>query len=155
VEEVVWKDDVDAKGTGGGISTFFRVPAFQKNANVPPSVNDGRRGRGVPDVAAAAGKINGYRVFLNGQPTVASGTSAVAPLWGALLTLVNAQRSRSVGFINPFLYDRHELLRVITSGDNVNPFENIGYQATDGWSACTGLGVPKGADLIRALTAMP
>jgi kumamolisin len=154
-DEVVWNDQVNAKGTGGGISTLFKVPAFQKNANVPPSVSGGRKGRGVPDVAAAAAETNGYRVFVDGEATVASGTSAVAPLWGALVTLVNAQRSHSAGHINPFLYEHPELLRVITKGDNISPLEGIGYAATDGWSACTGLGVPKGADLIRALAAMP
>lgn len=153
-DEVVWKDEPNAKGTGGGISTLFGVPAFQKKAKVPPSASGGRRGRGVPDVAAAASETNGYRIFIGGGATVASGTSAVAPLWGAIVALVNAQRRRSVGYINPFLYQHPELLRVITQGDNISPIENIGYSATDGWSACTGLGVPKGADLIRALTAI-
>jgi kumamolisin len=40
------------------------------------------------------------------------------------------------------------------TGNNIATGTNIGYQATRGWSACTGLGVPKGADLIRALTAI-
>jgi hypothetical protein len=30
-------------------------------------------------------EINGYRIFLNDTEVVASGTSAVAPLWGAFL----------------------------------------------------------------------
>ena len=34
--------------------------------------------------------INGYRVFFNGKEVVASGTSAVAPLWGAFIALINA-----------------------------------------------------------------
>jgi len=153
VDEVVWNDG--ANGTGGGVSAKYAVPSFQKNAKVPPSVTGGRRGRGVPDVAAAADEVNGYRIFFNGAATVTSGTSAVAPLWGAFLALINAQRARPLGFVNPFLYQHPELLRVVTSGNNINTFENIGYQAGPGWSACTGLGVPKGADLIRALTAMP
>lgn len=151
-DEVVWNDGL--VGTGGGISAIYPVPAFQKAANVPPSVNGRRRGRGVPDVAAAAAEINGYRIVLNGAQTVASGTSAVAPLWGAFLALVNAERGRSIGFVNTALYRQPALLKVITTGNNIDRFENIGYQAGPGWSACTGLGVPKGADLMRALTAM-
>lgn len=84
VNETVWNDD-GVHGTGGGISEEYQVPAFQAAARIPGSLNDGRRGRGVPDVAAAAAPTNGYRIFLNGVDFVASGTSAVAPLWGASL----------------------------------------------------------------------
>lgn len=151
-QEVVWNDGTN--GTGGGVSALFAVPSFQQSAKIPPSVNDGRRGRGVPDVAAAAAEINGYRIVLNGTETVASGTSAVAPLWGAFLALINAERARPLGFVNTALYGQPNLLRIITRGDNIDRFGNIGYQAGAGWSACTGLGVPKGADLIRALRAI-
>jgi hypothetical protein len=39
-------------------------------------------------------EINGYRIFLNDTEVVASGTGAVAPLWGAFLGLRNEQRGR-------------------------------------------------------------
>ena len=152
VGEVVWNEGL--RGTGGGISEKYAVPAFQANANVPGSRNDGKRGRGLPDVAAAAGKRNGYRVMLGNDDIVASGTSAVAPLWGAFIALVNEQRGQALGFINTRLYAVPDLLKVITSGDNFEEGTDLGYAARDGWSACTGLGSPKGAAIIAAFTAV-
>jgi kumamolisin len=35
---------------------------------------------------------------------VFGGTSAVAPLWAALIALLNAQSKKSVGFLNSVLY---------------------------------------------------
>jgi kumamolisin len=148
-DEIVWNDGL--RGTGGGISDFFLVPEFQKSAQVPPSVNDGRLGRGVPDVAAAASETNGYRIFLRGSDVTTGGTSAAAPLWAAFIALLNAMRGKSLGFINPTLYRDPDLLRRIASGDNA--IFGIGYKAGTGWSACTGLGTPKGAAMIVSLTA--
>jgi kumamolisin len=78
--EVVWNDG--AIGTGGGISDAFPVPAYQSGFALPPSVNDGKLRRGVPDVAAAAAGRPGYRIVLNGTEMVKDGTSAVAPPFG-------------------------------------------------------------------------
>jgi kumamolisin len=152
-DEVVW-NDLGRRGTGGGISEIYSVPAFQTGANVPGSLNDGKPGRGVPDVAAAAAQVNGYLIFLRGAEVVASGTSAVAPLWGAFVALLNEQRGASLGFLNDRLYQSPDLLKVITSGDNIDAETGLGYAAGTGWSACTGLGSPKGPAIIAALTAV-
>lgn len=152
VDEVVWNDGFT--GTGGGVSDIYAVPAYQKSLTLPPSFNDRRKRRGVPDIAAAAAAVNGYRVVLDGNDVVASGTSASAPLWGATIALANAERGRPLGFMNARLYQQPALLRPIVSGNNMENGTDIGYRAGPGWSACTGLGVPKGADLIRALTAI-
>lgn len=152
VDEVVWNDD-GVRGTGGGISAEYVVPAFQTSAQLPVSLNDGKPGRGVPDVAAAAAPINGYRIFLNGDELVASGTSAVAPLWGAFVALLNAERGAALGFINDRLYQVPSLLKPIVSGDNIDILSGLGYTAGPGWNACAGLGSPKGAAIIAAMTA--
>ena len=102
VDEVVWNSG--RHGTGGGISTLYVVPAFQSGVSLPDSLNDGKQGRGVPDVAAAAGETNGYRIVLGKSEVVNSGTSAVAPLWGAFIALVNEQRGATLGFVNSRLY---------------------------------------------------
>ena len=149
-DEVVWKEGM--RGTGGGISDIYAVPSYQSNVKLPGSQNDGKRRRGVPDVAAAAAEKNGYRIVLGGSEIVASGTSAVAPLWGAFIALLNEQRGEAIGFVNPRLYQNPALLRPITSGDN--KVFGVGYEAGPGWSACTGLGVPIGSALIAALTAV-
>ena len=152
LDEVVWNDG-GVRGTGGGISAEYNVPAFQTGAGLPMSLNDGKPGRGVPDVAAAAAPINGYRTFVNGNELVASGTSAVAPLWGAFIALLNAERGATLGFINDRLYQMPNLLKPITSGDNVDLLSGLGYPAGPGWNACTGLGTPNGAAIIAALTS--
>jgi kumamolisin len=151
--EVVWNDR-GRHGTGGGISGIYAVPDFQAGIALPASLNDGKRGRGVPDVAAAAAEINGYRIKLGGTDVVASGTSAVVPLWGALIALINEQRGATLGFVNSRLYQSKDLLKTIESGDNVDAAFGLGYTAGASWSACTGLGAPKGAALLAALTAL-
>jgi kumamolisin len=151
-DEVVWKEGL--RGTGGGISPTYAVPAFQARVDgLPGSRNDGKPGRGVPDVAAAAARRNGYRILIGADAIVGSGTSAVAPLWGAFIALLNEQRTQTLGFVNTRLYGAPDLLKVITSGDNMD-HSGLGYAARNGWSACTGLGSPKGAAIIASLTAM-
>ena len=149
--EAVWNDG--SSGTGGGISDVFPVPAYQLNLALPPSVNDGAVRRGVPDVAGAAAGTPGYRVVLSGVETVKDGTSAVAPLWAALIAIANAQRGTPLGFVNSVLYSNPALLRPIIRGNN--RADGKGYDAGPGWNACTGLGVPKGSDIIAALAAVP
>lgn len=109
--------------------------------------------RGVPDVAGPAAGSPGYRVVLNGAEVVKDGTSAVAPLWAALIAMANARRGSPLGFVNSMLYSDPSLFRAIVQGDNrVN---GRGYDAGPDWNACAGLGVPKGADIIAALAAAP
>lgn len=148
--ETVW--NTGDRGTGGGISDVYPVPAFQTAAALPKSFNDGKVRRGVPDVAAAAAEENGYRIKLNGADTIASGTSAVAPLWAAFLALINEQRGETLGLVTPLLYRNAPLLRPVTSGNNKGAGSKIGYNAGPGWNACTGLGTPRGPELVAALS---
>lgn len=154
VEEVVWNDN--GRGTGGGISTLYQVPDFQAGAKLPGSLNDGKSGRGVPDVAATAAQANGYRIVLRGAEIVNGGTSAVAPLWGAFIALLNEQRGKPLGYVNQRLYDAPQLFKPITSGNNIDNESGLGYEAGPGpgWNACTGLGVPIGRAIITTLTAV-
>jgi len=151
--ESVWNDG--NSGGGGGISDLFPVPSFQQTTKLPPSVNDGQKRRGVPDVAGDAAPGTGYRVVVNGQTEVVGGTSAVAPLWAGLTALINEGASTPVGFFLPFLYANPTLLRQITDGDNNPQGSDVGYSAGPGWNACTGLGVPNGEALLAALRNQP
>jgi kumamolisin len=148
--ETVWNEGL--VGTGGGISDVFPVPDFQSHVDLPPSVNDGGKRRGVPDVAAAASKSPGYRIVLNGVQMVKDGTSAATPLWAALVIMVNAARGQPIGLINPFLYANPGLFRQILTGNN--RVDTIGYDAGPGWNACSGLGVPLAAEIIAAVSAV-
>lgn len=73
------------------------------------------------------------------------GTSAVAPLWAALVARINAAAGSPAGWINPKLYRNAGALHDISVGDNG------AYAATPGWDACTGLGSPDGAKAAAAL----
>lgn len=144
--ETVWGDG-GGGATGGGASATFALPAWQQGLSVV------RRGggatalarRGVPDVAADADPASGYVVRIDGADTVVGGTSAVAPLWAALMARINAARGKPAGFVNAALYRQPAALRDITSGTNGS------YAAAAGWDACTGLGTPLGQKVAAAL----
>ena len=148
VKETVWNDQPSGGATGGGVSNTFRLPAWQQDIQVPvPSGQTG--GRGVPDVSGDADPNTGYNVLVDGETAVFGGTSAVAPLWAALVARINARIGKSVGFLNPQIYAQAveaSAFRDITEGDNGS------FTATQGWDACTGLGSPSGNQLLTALT---
>ncbi|RYY18919.1 MAG: peptidase S53, partial [Cytophagaceae bacterium] len=142
--EVVWNEGSDS-ATGGGLSAYFPVPAYQQSLKLPTAA---QAGRGLPDVAADADPNTGYRVRVDGQNLVIGGTSAVAPLWAGLLALLNQKLGKPVGFLNPLLYGSlvgKGMTRDIVSGTNG------AYQAGPGWDACTGWGSPVGTALLAAL----
>ena len=143
VAEVTWHEQGHG-ATGGGVSRFFNVPAYQHNVGVPPQADVHQAGRGVPDVAGDADPLTGYRVRVDGQDMVIGGTSAVAPLYAALIAQVNAKLGRNAGFVNPKLYAAGPQ-RDIVEGDNG------AYSARQGWDACTGLGSPDGSKVLAAL----
>jgi kumamolisin len=143
--EAAWSD------SGGGVSDFFVRPDWQSSANVPPPPSGSSSGRGVPDVAGDANPDTGYEVTADGASVVAGGTSAVAPLWAALIALINQQLGRKLGFLNSSLY------AVPGYGSNPGPLHEItsgsngAYRAGPGWNPCTGLGTPDGQHLAQAL----
>src|SRR6185312_4027852 len=102
------------------------------------------KGRGVPDVAGDADPATGYQVRVDGHDVVYGGTSAVAPLWAALIAMINQARGGPLGYLNPTLYGAAaHACRDITSGTNG------AYRAGAGWDPCTGLGSPNGAALLK------
>ena len=151
--ETVWNEVANGEGaTGGGVSNFFPLPSYQASANVPKQPQTNFAGRGVPDVAGDADPTTGYQVRVDGQNTVVGGTSAVAPLWAALVALINQQLGKPVGFLNPKLYSTGQsTFHDITQGTNDD--SNLGYyQAQTGWDPCTGLGSPDGTALLNSLS---
>ncbi|MBV9302789.1 MAG: S8 family serine peptidase [Acidobacteriaceae bacterium] len=151
--EVVWNEIANNEGaTGGGVSNVFALPSYQSSAGVPAQPQTGFVGRGVPDVAGDADPTTGYYILVDGQTTVVGGTSAVAPLWAALVALINQQLGRSVGFVNASLYAAGSSFNDITSGSNDD--SGLGYyNAGPGWDPCTGLGSPNGGEILAALSS--
>jgi kumamolisin len=146
--EVVWNETSSDEGAGGGgVSVLFALPAWQQSSKVPKAPN-GSAGRGVPDVAADADPLTGYQVLVDGERTVIGGTSAVAPLWAALIARCNQSLGGALGDVHGLLYQIGEsAFHDITQGNNG------AYQAGPGWDPCTGLGSPNGQALLSALTA--
>jgi subtilase family serine protease len=118
--------------------------------------------RGVPDVAADAGPAGMAAIVDDGgqQSTLfgASGTSASAPLWAALITLANQRAGHDLGFVNPAIYRIgrssayrsafHDITTVIISSATIT-----GYSAGAGWDPVTGWGTPKTSVLVSLLAA--
>jgi kumamolisin len=146
--ETVWNDGAGNGASGGGISDIFALPAWQQGLSAVDqsgSVALGRRG--IPDVAGNADPETGYQVRIDGTDTIIGGTSAVAPLWAALLARLNQASGGTAGLVNPRLYAAPATLRDITQGNNGD------FDAAKGWDACTGLGSPNGAALGAVVSA--
>jgi kumamolisin len=141
--ESAWNDGPGGGATGGGVSAFFKAPAWQAGLSATNAQGHAvaLAMRGVPDVAGDADPQTGYTVRIDGTDTVIGGTSAVAPLWAGLIARLNAINGKPAGFINPAIYANPGALRDITVGNNGD------YEATLGWDACTGLGTPNGGAL--------
>jgi len=151
VNETVWNDQPSGGAGGGGVSDVFPLPTWQDGFDVPsPTVQGG--GRGVPDVSGDADPNTGYNILVDGESAVFGGTSAVAPLWAALVARINQQMGKSIGFLNPLIYAQ----AVEASGfHDVTEGNNGAFNAGPGWDACTGLGTPDGVPLEAALTGTP
>ena len=165
--EVVWNETAANEGAGGGgVSDQFSPPSWQASAGVPAraggssggsggspgsSGSSGSSGRGVPDVAGNADPTTGYQIYSGGQAQVVGGTSAVAPLWAALVSRFAEATGQRFGLIQPALYAG------VTPGADVAGFRDItsgnngAYAAGPGWDACSGLGSPDGTVLLTRL----
>src|SRR5579863_1302442 len=147
--ETVWNDASGA--TGGGVSDTFALPSWQSSAGVPGRSGTGQPGRGVPDVAGNADPATGYQVRIDGQAEVIGGTSAVAPLWAALICRLAQATGKSFGLMQPLLYAGVSAGTAAAGFRDITQGGNGAYQAGPGWDACSGLGVPDGAALETLL----
>ncbi len=159
VSEKVWNWG-GGIGSSGGSSSFYALPSWQQGISM--TNNHGSViGRNIPDVA-----LTGDNVFViadNGidYPGV-GGTSCAAPLWAGFTALINQQAALNghppIGFINPAIYalaksaNYNSTFYDITNGDNTWFASPTNYFAVPGYDLCTGLGTPKGTNLIFALT---
>ena len=146
VSERVWNDQ-NGEATGGGVSDLFPLPAWQSGAGVPDNVDSGATGRGVPDVSGNADPQTGYQVLVDGTSTVVGGTSAVAPLWAALVARLAQHAGRRLGLLQTVLYEGVKPGVAQPGFQDVTSGSNGAYSAAAGWDACTGLGTPNGSTL--------
>ncbi len=119
--EHVWNGGIFGGAGGGGISQFWKLPAWQQGPGVQNSYSNGMRE--TPDVSLDADPATGYPIYCtagsscNGSGGLGGGTggwltiggtSAAAPMWAAMVALANEasahQGKGPVGFLNPALY---------------------------------------------------
>ncbi|CAK7240701.1 MAG: hypothetical protein STHCBS139747_002148 [Sporothrix thermara] len=178
--EVAWE------GSSGGFSKYFARPAYQALAvsayiaeHVTPatykyySSYTNWAGRGFPDVSAHSVSPN-YQIVYSGVPGPSGGTSAAAPVWAAIVGLLNDARLRkglpTLGWLNPLLYAfGPEVLTDITSGQAIGcnggntqsgGSEPAGagvipgafWNATTGWDPVTGYGTPNFEKMLSLVT---
>lgn len=165
---------VDIKGdctSGGGFSTIFTQPAWQKDAvdayfkivdgtAVAPLAGYARNGRGFPDVSMAGSR---FIAVVGGKFIGIGGSSLATPVFGGVISLINSARYRagktSIGFLNQILYaNAPKFANDITVGRNkctgVVTCCNEGFEATAGWDPASGLGsvnYPKLKEFMVAL----
>jgi len=150
--------------SGGGISNLYRATSTSATSSIPywqnsqvtnyfstvspkPAAGYQTAGRGYPDVSLLG---NAYITYIAGSQQSLSGTSASAPVFAGMVSLVNAARKAagksSLGWLNPALYafSSKFILNDITSGNNKCNANNLccsqGFTAAPGWDPVTGLG---------------
>ncbi|HTI15163.1 MAG TPA: S53 family peptidase [Dictyobacter sp.] len=165
INEITWNTN-NLGGTGGGFSTLYAVPAYQKG------VNGTTTKRGIPDVAYNADPATGV-VFVTGALSPGStfigpigGTSAGAPQWAAIVALENQYVGKRLGFLNTLLYkigqtsnytsEFNDIIQgdntVVVPGVNGQALTIQGYYASNFWDAVTGWGTPDVDALTLALS---
>jgi len=119
---------------------------------MPPASYFNASGRAIPDVAAIGHNL---LIVLKGDDKPVDGTSASAPIFAAIVSMLNVASinatGKPLGFLNPFLYkmavDEPAAFHDITVGDNICTAYGCastckGYEAAAGWDPVTGLGTP-------------
>jgi hypothetical protein len=160
LSETVWNAGMGpgADNSGGGISTVYAIPTWQKGVNM--STNSGSTSyRNCPDVAMVADNI--FIVADDGYEETTGGTSCAAPLWAGFAALANQQAvaagSTNIGFVNPAIYRIGTNSGFTACFDDISVGNNTNNSATHflampGYDLCTGWGSPAGGSLIIALT---
>ncbi|KAK2596691.1 hypothetical protein QQS21_006206 [Conoideocrella luteorostrata] len=150
--------------SSGGFSEYWKRPMWQNTA-VTKYLNDhgdkwkgyyNPNGRAFPDVAAQG--ID-FPIFNHDNVENGGGTSASAPLFASMISIINDDRLKQgkppLGFLNPWLYhSARDAFTDITEGKsegckgtsyNGAPAPVVpgaGWDAVEGWDPATGLGTP-------------
>jgi kumamolisin len=158
--ESVWGGTTNGTpyGTGGGISGHWPIPSYQRGVVSAATLGSSTM-RNVPDVALNSDPATGYAIYLNNAwQTGVGGTSAAAPIWTAIMGLVNEQRALKgvgpIGFVNPLLYRINQTTAYAQNFHDIDDGTDNGYYpAVTGWDDATGWGSCNGANLIDTLAA--
>ncbi|KAG5806370.1 hypothetical protein H9Q74_009098 [Fusarium xylarioides] len=158
-----------ASFSSGGMSNIFKRASWQDKAvsgyiKALKGKHKGfynASGRAQPDVSLLG---DDYLTLTGGNPLTHDGTSASAPVFAAMVALINDIRLRekkpALGFLNPLLYSAKAspAFRDVKDGSNTvgcadGNFIEPGWEALAGWDAATGLGEPDFTKLTVILKA--
>jgi kumamolisin len=175
--QVVWstlaQDPKQGGGSGGGPSTAWRRPGFQRAPGITPRLQRGTATRLVPDIAAMGSFKPGLAIFDKdgGGWGIGGGTSAATPLEAGIVALVLQQERQagrpSLGSLPPLLYRLargaryHAIFSDITRGTSSrHPRSAIGRSpaggaAQPGYDLATGLGSLNAGAFASAVAAQP
>lgn len=165
IPEVAWNESGPGGlgSTGGGYSIFYPQPSWQTGPGVTNT-----NARASPDVALTAANHDGYIIETGGQLTTTGGTSASAPSFAGMISILNQyqvaqgfQNTPGQGNLNPNLYrmaqSTSNVFHDIVAGNNVVPCApgtpdcasgSYGYSAGPGYDPVTGLGSVDANSLI-------
>jgi hypothetical protein len=178
--DYLWNQAPTWGASGSGRSEHFGMPDYQADAAASLGVIDDLSSgtpcaavvgycRQIPDVAADAAVESGYVVHAQEAWETNGGTSAAAPLWAAVATLVNASPAcagSTIGFANPALYSIAGTSSYATDFRDVtgprpggrpttNRLEEAGpFPAKVGYDMASGLGTPVAGSLGASLCAL-
>jgi kumamolisin len=105
-------------------------------------------------VAGYADPETGYQIMADGTAQVVGGTSAVAPLWAALIARLAQATGTRFGLMQTALYAGIQPGIDVAGFNDITSGSNGAYSAGPGWDACTGLGSPDGPALLEQLQAL-
>jgi kumamolisin len=142
-----WAGENAWSGSGGGVSTVFPLPKYQKKVQ-----NVITTGRNVPDVAFDASPASGASFYYGGRfQGPIGGTSLSSPIFGGLTTELAQLQNKRLGKLDSKLYKIFKkngygtasspLFRDITVGSNG------GFPAQTGFDQVTGIGSVDGWNL--------
>ena len=161
IPEIAWNESGSVSGgsglwaTGGGASSLYVQPGWQVAPGVPAN-----NSRNVPDVSLNAAGHDAYLVETQGSLHAVRGTSASAPAFAGLMTLVVQRAGQRQGNANTRLYQLGNaqyasggvpVFHDITSGNNTVPGVT-GYAAAAGYNLATGLGSVDADSLVMNWT---
>ena len=164
VSEQIWNWGVENPGQGydgvgscGGTSSYYAIPSWQQGISM---TNNGGSTtfRNVPDVTLTGDNV---WVIADGSGSINGGTSCASPLWAAFMALANQQavsnNLSSIGFLNPKIYalaksaSYNTVFNDVTNGNNTWSSSPTNFYAVRGFDLASGLGSPKGTNMINAL----
>jgi subtilase family serine protease len=158
--DIVWND------AGGGVSTVFPRPVFQRE--VRGTVGNAR---GIPDISMSSA-VNGAVITFTSYPNpngpnptapnprfhLVAGTSEASPLFAGIVALTDQLAGHRLGLLNERLYDMGEDhapgIVDVTAGSNTIRFGTTtitGFDAVPGFDLASGWGTVDAARFVPEL----